>query len=302
MKSVDPLAGISVFLAIADTLNFSAAARRLDMSRATVGAQLDGLEKRLGVLLFQRTTRSVSLTEAGAAYRDSLSGVLTQIRQAERAANSFQKEVVGRIRIAAPQELASEYMAPVIAEFLAANPAISIELVLSNKTVNLIGEGFDLAIRGTISTEPNLVVRKIGSSPIMVCAAPAYLKRNGLPSSPDQLANHACLHFSELRGGRVWPFTIGKNTVRVPIEPRLEVNDGGSLCRAAIEGAGITLLPGFIVGAAIRAGKLVQLLPEWTIATVPINSVYPSNRHIATKVRSFVSLLKERLSQHPHLT
>lgn len=302
MKTLDPLAGISAFLAVARSLSFTRAAEDIGLSRATVGTQLQALEKRLGVRLLQRTTRAVSLTEAGTAYRDALSGLVAQIYEAERAAKSFQEDAIGRIRISAPLDFGIMHLAPAVADFLIANPGIAIELDYSYATVNLVEEGFDLAIRGTISVEPNIVTRQIGASPIVVCASPEYLAMRGKPEEPGDLSAHDCLHFSELRWGRIWHFRRGDDEVRIPIVPRLEVNDGTTLRDAAVKGGGVTLLPMILVGQALREGRLTQILPSWSIATVPLHAVYPANRHIAHKVRAFVSFLAERVAGHPDLT
>lgn len=299
MKTLDPLAGLSAFLAVAESLNFSKAAETLGMSRATVSAQLQQLEQRLGMRLLQRNTRNVTLTEAGAAYRQALTGILPQIREAERAALSFQQETVGRLRISAPPDLAQDHLAQLVAEFLILNPAISIEMDLSHGAVNLVEQGFDLAIRGTISVEPNLITRQIGASEIILCAASSYLERRGIPQHPEELTQHDCLHFAPLRWGRVWPFHQGETALRVPLVPRFEINDGISLRAAALAGAGITLLPAFIAGAELREGRLRQVLSDWKIASIPIHAVYPANRHIAAKVRRFVGFLADRLAGHP---
>ncbi len=299
MKTLDPLAGVAAFLSVAETLSFSKAAEELTLSRATVSAQVKELERRLGIRLLQRTTRMAALTEAGTAYVQALSGILNQVREAERAASAFQKETVGGLRVSAVPDLGPDHLIPAIAKFLKLNPGLSIDLDLSLKTVNLIEERFDIAIRGTISLEPNIVTRQIGASPILVCASPEYLARHGMPQHPDDLARHACLHFSKLRWGRVWQFQQGDICLRVPIVPKLECNDGRSLLSAAVQGLGIALEPAFVVGPAIRSGQLVQVLSDWKIATVPIHAVYPANRHIAVKVRSFVSFLVDQLSDHP---
>lgn len=302
MKSLDPLAGISAFLAVAETASFSRAAERLAVSRPTVSAQVRELERRMGVRLLQRTTRTVVLTEAGEAYFQALSGVVPQVREAERAATAFQQEAVGRIRVSAPPDLGADHLAPLMAEFLKLNPGICIELDLSLDAVNLVEGKFDLAIRGTISLEPNVISRPIGASRIRVCAAPDYLRRHGQPDHPEDLTRHACVHFAKLRWGRVWHFSRQEEKLRVPIVPRFECNEGRSLLAAAVAGTGIALLPTFVTGPALRAGALVPLLDGWEIATVPIHAVYPANRHIATKVRTFVGFLADRLARHPDLT
>jgi len=301
MRTNDPLGGVAVFLAVAEHLSFSAAAEVLGISRATVSSQVQELEKRLGVRLLQRSTRSVTLTEAGSAYRDALTGVLVQIREAERAATFFQTEAVGRLRIAAPPDLGQRHLMPIVAEFIKRYPGVHVEVSYSHSTVNLIEEGFDLAIRGTLTLEPNLITRSLGHSPIVVCASPEYLNLHGAPLHPEDLSHHACLHFAPLRWGRVWVMRREGREVHAPITPRLEVNDGESLRRAALEGAGITLLPTFIVGDDLRAGGLVQVLRDWAVAEIPVHAVYPANRHIAAKVRAFVDFVAARFRDHPDL-
>ena len=295
MKTLDPLDGIAAFLAVATHLSFSRAADELGMARATVGAQVRQLEDRLGIRLFHRSTRSIALTEAGAAYREALSGVLPQIREAERAASFFQKETAGRLRMSAAPDLGQLVIVPVVAEFLKANPAISIELDLSHRAVNLIEDGFDLAIRGRLSVDINLVTRQLATSTIVVCAAPAYIAEHGMPETPYDLAHHACLHFAELRWGRIWPFSRDGEEYRIPIVPRLELNHSIGLRDAALLGTGVVLLPDFIVGEDMRRGRLVRLLPDWDIGMIQLQAVYPANRHIAVKVRRFVSFLAGKL-------
>jgi len=203
--------------------------------------------------------------------------------------------VVGRLKITVPPELAQLHMAPIIAEFLKQNPAVSIDMTFSHRAVNLIEEGYDLAIRGIIAVEPNLITRHIGDSPMIICASPDYVEQHGAPSDPMDLAHHACLHFSELRWGNVWMFKKQDQIVRVPIVPRYLTNDGVSLRDVALAGAGITLLPMFEIGPEVRSGQVVRLLPDWTIGSVPIHAVYPANKNIASKVRRFTDFLVKRL-------
>lgn len=295
MKSLDPLEGIAAFLAVAKHLNFTRAASEMGISRATIGAQVKALEAKTGIRLLHRSTRNVVLTEAGLAYLQALSGILPQIREAERAALSYQHEIVGRLKISAPPDLGQLHLAPIIAEFLIENPALSIDLSFSHTSVNLIEDGYDLAIRGVISVEPNLITRHIGDSPLMICASADYLERHGVPMEPGDLANHALLHFSGLRWGNVWQFRKDEQTVRLPIAPRYRVNDGISLRDVAIAGAGVTLLPRFQVGSDLRSGRLVQVLQDWPVGAVPVHVVYPANKNIASKVRRFTDHLVKRL-------
>jgi DNA-binding transcriptional LysR family regulator len=293
------MAGVAAFLAVVDRSSFSAAARELGMRRATVGAQVQALEKRLGVRLLHRHTRSVTPTEAGAAYRDQLAGVMTKLRAAESAATSLQTEGVGKLRISAAPDLGPRHLAPVVARYLERHPAISVELQLSTETVDLIAGGFDLAIRGALSIGGSLITRRLGCSAMLLCAAPAYVSQHGRPGSLEDLASHACLHFSELTWGRTWRFHRGDQAVDVPFDPRLESNDGQTLLASAAAGAGILLAPAFLVGPALRAGALVPLLPDWRSADLPLHAVFPDRRHIPSKVRVLVNMLAQAFAHDP---
>lgn len=301
MKTSDPLNGLAVFLAVAEHLSFTKAAEILGMSRPTVSAQLDQLERRLNVRLLHRSTRHLSLTEAGTAFHERLKDVTAIVHDAERAAIHHQEAPIGRLKIAAPPDLGTSHLTPMIAGFLKDHPEIEIELELSNTTVNLIERKFDLAVRGTIRIDDTLITRKLGQSPVVICASPEYLAPRAVPQRPEDLENHDCLHFSGLRWGRNWELRRGDDLRRVPIAPSFEVNDGANLCSAALCGLGITLLPTFVVGPHIRAGRLVRLLADWHIAEVPLHAVYPDNRLIAAKVKSFVNYLAAEFKRDPDL-
>lgn len=302
MKTSDPLNGVAVFLAVAKHLSFTKAADMLGMSRPTVSAQVDQLERRLGVRLLHRSTRHLALTEAGAAYNARLKDITDIVGEAERAAIHHQEAPVGRLRISAPPDLGSTHLTPMIARFLAAHPNIEIELDLSNTTVNLIEQKFDLAVRGTIQIDETLITRKLGRSPVLICAAPGYLDRFGRPETPEDLAHHRCLHFSGLRWGRVWQMQRGDDIRRIAVAPGFAVNDGQNLGTAAVLGLGISLLPAFVVGGHLRAGRLVQVLADWRVAEVPLHAVYPDNRLIALKVKSFVTFLAAEFKRDPDLS
>ena len=294
MKTLDPLSGVALFIAVSETLNFAEAAERLGMSRATVSAQIGDLERRLGVRLFQRSTRAVRLTEAGAAYRTALGGVVGQATQAAQIAESFQQQAVGRIRISAPDDIVPRYIIPAMTEFLVDQPGLTIEIEMSSRRVDVIAEGFDLAIRASLAVEPNLIVRRLGTSPVTLTASPDYLAQHGTPQSPEDIAGHQIVHHSGLRAGALWTMKRGEEERRIPITARVLIDAGGVLRDAAIAGLGIAYLPEFMTGDALRAGTLVRVLPEWRMQLVDINAVYPSNRNITPKVRGFVSVLARR--------
>lgn len=294
MKTRDPLAGVAVFIAVSETLNFGLAAERLGMSRATVSAQVGELERQLGVRLFQRSTRAVRLTEAGAAYRTALGGVVSQATQAAQIAEGYQQQAVGKIRVTAPDEIVGRFIIPAMAEVLADQPGLSMEIELTSRRVDVIAEGFDLAIRASLAIEPNLIVRRLGVSPVTLTASPEYLARQGVPQTPEELTAHQIVHHSGLKAGALYAMRRGEEERRIPITARILIDAGGALRDAAIAGMGITYLPEFITSDALREGKLVRVLSDWKIQDVDINAVYPSNRNITPKVRGFVNVLARR--------
>ncbi|WP_200833912.1 LysR family transcriptional regulator [Tabrizicola flagellatus] len=294
MKTVDPLHGLAAFLAVAEHESFTDAAAALGLTRATVSAQVADLEARLGVRLLHRSTRSLRLTPAGLAYRERLADLPGRVVEAERAARAEQTVPEGRLRVTAPPDLAMRFLVPWVAEFLAGHPGISIEMELSNAPRNLIESRFDLAIRGTLVVEENLITRPIGQSRLIACARADYLARRGIPQAPMDLADHDLLHFSGLRQGRSWTFLRQAERVDVPVTPRLELSDGWALRTAALEGAGVVQLPAFIIGHDLREGRLTPVLPDWQGRPVPLHAVYPDNRLIAARVKTFVAFLAAR--------
>lgn len=298
MKINDPLAGLSVFLSLAETLNFSRTATALGVSRATVTTQIQELEQRLGVRLLQRTTRNVALTEAGLVYKNALTGLLAQVKEAEREAKFYQDERIGTIRLSVSPDLGQQYLATMIADYLLQNPGLNIFMDLSLEPVDLVEKGFDIAIRGTMELADTLIVRKLASCGLVLCASPDYLAHASEIAYPSDLSAHACLHFLPLSWGQNWRFvrTADAEHCSVQFTPRLETNDSISLREAARAGAGITLLPEYVVRNELRTGSLVHLLPEWKSADLPIHAVYPANRHITAKIRHFVSFLAKALS------
>jgi DNA-binding transcriptional LysR family regulator len=295
MKTLDPLAGIAVFLTIAETFSFSRAAEQLGMSRATVSVQLRQLEMRLGVRLLQRNTRSVTLTEAGQIYLRALEGVLSQVHAADQDIRAVNEGAIGHIRLSAPPDLGQLFVAPLLADFITKYPDINVEMELSLEAVDLVGKGFDLAIRGTIAVDQNLIVRRLMSSRLVVCASPSYLAGAEPVHTPADLKRQAILHFAPLRWGRSWHFEKGETREQVTFMPRIETNDSMSLKAAVLRGAGIALLPSYVVWDALQDGSLISLLPDWTATDLEIYAVYPAYRHIAAKVRTLVNYLARTL-------
>jgi DNA-binding transcriptional LysR family regulator len=245
----------------------------------------------LGVRLLHRSTRNVRMTPAGAAYRERIVDLPALMAEAERAALAEQTAPEGRLRLTAPLDLSVRFLVPWMAEFLALHPGVSIDMEMSNIPHNLIEGGYDLAIRGTMDIGPNLVTRSLGQARLVTCARPDYLARRGVPSHPSELTRHDVLHFSGLRRGRVWTYQRGQDLLAVPILPRFELSDGLALRAAALEGAGLAQLPTFVIGHDLREGRLVPVLTKWVQRTVPLHAVYPGNKLIAARVKTFVAFL-----------
>lgn len=291
MKRVDPLAGIATFLTIAELGSFAAAAKRLDISPATVSAQIAELEARMHVRLVHRDTRHVTLTPAGEAYRQSLDGLLGQVQRSESIVTRFSDELEGTLKIAAPMGAADWLLKPVIDGVLTRYPSLSIDLRYSNDMVNLVEHGFDLAVRGAHAVEPNWIARRIRPVRVYLVASPSYVQRHGSPATPQELAAHSCLHYSSLSFGQAWMLQKEGATERIPITPRLACDAAATLRQWALEGYGMTLLPDYFVGDDISSGRLVEMLPDWRPPGFDLNVIYPDNRHITRKVKVFVDAL-----------
>jgi DNA-binding transcriptional LysR family regulator len=289
------LSEIGVFVKVVATGSFSQAARDLGLPKSTVSRKVSQLEERLGARLLQRTTRKVALTEVGAMYHERCARILPELEEAERAVTELQDVPRGLLRVAAPSRFG--LLGPVIAEFLSLYPDVKVEVVCSDRVVDLIEEGFDVAIRAGSLADGSLVARRLMESiPHYVVASPEYVARRGSPDEPQQLARHDCLVFGGGRDPRTWRFRRGNREVDVTIAGRATINDFELLRQAALAGHGIARLPVQVACADLRAGRLVRIVEEWQPAEVPLSLVYPSTRHLSPKVRAFIDLARQRLT------
>lgn len=296
---MDRFREIKAFLAVADGGSFVAAADALHVSKAAVSRGVRDLEARLGARLIQRTTRRLSLTEAGRDYADRCRQIMAALAEADGAASTVTGQPVGLLRVNAPVSFGILHLAPLWGEFLARHPAIELDLTLSDQQVNLVDEGFDLAIRITHPSDSTLVHRRLATTRILLCAAPAYLAAHGAPATPGALVRHAIVGYSYAAGGDVWRFTTPNGPVDVTTRPRVRTNNGET-CRAiTLAGGGITRQPDFLVGEDLAAGRLVEVLPELANPPVGVYAVFPSRQHLSVKVRSLVDFLAERFAQPP---
>ena len=294
---MDPLDGIAAFAHVVDSGSFSAAAHRLKISKSAVSAHVQRLEERLGTRLLNRTTRRLSVTEAGAAYYRHCARILAEAEAAEQAATALQREPRGTLRIAAPDSFGWMHVAPAIPSFLKRYPELAVDIALSAKHVSLVDEGLDLAIRIGVLEHPPLIVRKLAPSRLVLCAAPAYLEAHGTPRAPDELARHNCLCTARLPWGDEWRLAGRRGEVRVAVGGSFRSNSAEMLRAAALDGIGIAVLPTWAVGEPLRAGALRRVLAAWELPASTIYAVYPGNRLMSMKVRAFVDHLARRFGR-----
>lgn len=298
--SMDLLAGMAVFARVVEAGGISAAARDLRLSKSAVSKQLSALEDRLGARLLQRTTRRMSLTEAGAGFLEHCRRVVAEAEAAEAAMGALQVEPRGVLRVNAPMTFGTMHLAAAIPDFLARYPQLNVDLVLNDRMVDLLDEGFDVAVRIGRLADSSLVARKLAPARRVMVAAPSYLDVRGRPAALAELTQHDTLCYSYLSAAEEWRFDgpDGEDCVRV--QGRLRANNGEILLAACLAGSGIAALPTFIAGPSLRAGTLVRVLPQYQNTGIAIHAVWPTTRHLTAKVRAFVGFLAERFGPVPY--
>jgi DNA-binding transcriptional LysR family regulator len=297
---IEDLAAMAVFARVVEARGFSAAAARLGRSKSSVSKTVSALENRLGARLLNRTTRRLSLTEAGAAFYERAARILAEAEEAELAVTRLQDEPHGTLRVNAPTNFGERHLAPALADFMARHPALAIDLALDDRFVDVVEEGFDLAIRIAALPGSSLIARRLAPNRRVVCASPAYLERAGTPEKPSDLRAHNCLGYTYLATGNAWRFAGMGDPVSVRVSGSLSINNGEALRRAALDGLGLVMLPSFIVGDDLRAGALRAVLHEHTDSPSSVYAVYPHSRHLSAKVRAFVDFLAERFGPEPY--
>jgi DNA-binding transcriptional LysR family regulator len=293
---MDRLHAIRVFAQVVELSSFVRAAERLGLSTTAVSRQVAELEKHLQSRLLQRTTRRISLTEAGRTFHERCVQILAELDEAEREAAHEAAEPRGTIRLTASVNFGTLRVTPAIASFMARHPQVRFDVSLSDRIVDIIEEGFDLAIRIGTPGAGNVVARKLGEMRLVACASPDYISRHGAPASPEDLARHNCLTY-EYALRDAWTFRDAAGRERaVRVSGRLNSNNGDLNAVAAARGVGIALEPDFIVGAQLRDGNLVPVLEEFEAPVSPIYAVFPSRRFLPAKIRAFVDFLIEQFS------
>jgi len=288
---MDTLDAMRVFVAVVERNGFSAAAQALDMSTAGVTRQVAALEKRLSTRLLHRTTRRVSPTSAGAAYYAQCVRLLAEFDALEASIGAQALEPSGMLRINAPVSWGIARLGPLLAGYRQRYPQVELDLALSDRLVDMVEEGYDVAIRITREPSPALIARRLGQARITLCAAPSYLAARGTPRTPQDLEQHDCLGYSYWASGNQWPLQGPGGETRVTVNSILQANNGDVLREAAIAGMGVILQPDFLLEDALADGRLVRVLPEWDVPAIGIFAVYTSRSHLAPKVRSFIDYL-----------
>lgn len=293
-----PLPELAVFAAVAETAGFSAAARRLGVSKAMVSVAVARLEERLGVRLLRRTTRRLSLTEAGAAALPHMQRALAAVKDAEEAATVTLISPRGRLRVNAPFSFGLLHVVPALSLFASKYPDVRVDLVLDDRVLDLIEGGFDVAIRVGTLPDSSLLGQRIGRSRNVIVAHPDYLARAGEPRRPRDLAEHAALVYSLSPTGARWTLSRGKRTETVRVSGPLEVNSSLALHSALHQGLGLARVPWFVVGEDLAKGRLVHVLPEWSLAEQGIHALTTGTA--PRKVRVFIDFLRARIGEPPY--
>jgi DNA-binding transcriptional LysR family regulator len=298
---LDQITGMHVFAKVAALGSLSGAARALGMSQTMATKHVAALEEKLGVKLLHRTTRKITLTEAGRRYLESVERILAELAEAEAAAAAERFEVTGTLRVNAPVSFGVRELAPLMAEFSRIHPALTVDMGLNDRTVNLVEEGWDVAVRIGRIHDQTLIARKLAPCRLMVAGSPAYLAERGAPRTVEELTSHNCLGYtlSSSLGPHQWSFGPD-GSVTVPIKGNFQASNGDALVAAALAGQGLVYEPTFLLGDEIRAGRLVVLTLDHPPMELPgVFAVYASNRRPPAKVRAFIDFLVQRLGSVP---
>ncbi|MBL4829904.1 MAG: LysR family transcriptional regulator [Aliivibrio sp.] len=292
---------IPVFVAVVECGSFSAAAVSLGVTKSAVSKRINQLENQLGIKLIHRTTRSLSLTEAGEHYFDYARNALTIASEGEDAITRLQKSPQGTLRINAPMGFGRLHLAPLVPQFLLNHPQIQIDMEMDDKVVDMVSGSFDIAIRIGELPDSSLIAKHIAPCVSVMCASPSYLAKHGIPSHPTELATHNCLNYSYFQAGNEWRYVGPEGPVSVVPKGNYIVNNSEALYEGLIAGLGIGQMPTFIVGHALKQGKLIALLPEYHLPKHAIYAMLTERKHVPAKTRLFIEFLQQHFDkQTPH--
>lgn len=293
------LQAMQVFAGVVDAGSFVKAADTLGMSKAAVSRQLAELEAHLGVRLLHRTTRKLSLTDEGHTFYRRCKTLLADVDEAEAEITARTGLASGQLKVNVPVTFGLLHLAPLWAGFMASHPRVSLDITLADRMVDLVEEGYDLAVRIAHLPSSSLVSRRLATTRMVLCASPGYVQHHGQPAHPSDLARHAVLAYSLFSLGDQWAFTGPEGEVTVRVSPRLRSNSGDTCVAAARAHGGIVLQPSFLVADDLRRGSLVELLPAYRSVALGIYAVYPSRHHVSPKVRLLIDFLVQAFASPP---
>ena len=298
---MDRFENMNTFIKVVEAGSITGAAERLEVAKSAVSRRLKELEEYLGVVLFHRTTRRLNLTDTGRSFYHQAARILEDVVEAELAASQVHGELGGSLKVALPLSFGLMHLGPAINEFVSAHPKIEFDLDFNDREVDLITEGFDLAIRIARLPDSSLIARRLATIQSVMCASPAYLQQMGTPEKPDDLTAHQCLVYSLISGYERWHlYGPSGNRFEVRIRPYLKASNGEFLRDAAVDGRGIVLMPSFIVYREIERGTLIPLLGSYTHQQMEAYAIYPQTRHLSQRVRAFVDFLAQRFDGIPY--
>jgi DNA-binding transcriptional LysR family regulator len=287
---MDRITSMTTFVKVVDVGGFSAAARALNLSSSMVTNHIQSLEERLGVRLLNRSTRKVNLTEVGHAFYDRCVRIIAELDDAEQVAEALHSRPRGTLRLNTSVAIPS-VIAPAIAKFVALYPEASVSITATGRMVDLVEEGFDLAIRIVPIPDSSLIIRRLASYSFVVCGAPDYFASRGRPERPADLVHHNCMNYSAAPWGPEWHFASPDSDQAVPATGNLQANNADSLRRAAVLGQGLIYVPTFVISDELKSGRLVPILTEFPTIEWSIDAIYPHRQHLSAKVRSFIDLV-----------
>jgi len=298
---MDRLTAMGVFVRIVETGSFSAVAREMNMTQPTVSKQLTALERQLKTRLLNRSTRQLSLTEAGSAYFESAKRILDSVAEAEGNLGVLQTQLSGVLRINSSIGLGQMYLGPLVLKFQSLHPGLMMDLAYSDRFVDLVEEGVDVAIRVGRLVDSSLVARRLGTSQRSIIATPAYLKKNGVPQTPQDLVDHNCILYAYLSTGNEWVFNGKDGEIRVKVSGNLRANNGEAIRQAVMADLGIAASPAWLIQEDLEAGRVQEILRDYRSPASEINAVYPSARHVSAKVKAFTEFLRAEFEKIPAL-
>ncbi|GAB4344862.1 MAG: LysR family transcriptional regulator [Gammaproteobacteria bacterium] len=298
---MDSLTDIAVFVQVVESGSFTAAAEKLGLSKSVVSKYVTRLEERLGARLLHRTTRRLSLTEVGRVFHARSQLGLRELEEAEAEVSRLQGAPRGELRINSPMSFGILHLAPALPEFLSLYPELTVDMNLDDRRIDLVEEGFDLAIRIGELPDSSLVARRLAPCRHVVCGSPRYFERCGLPRTPEDLRDHNAITFKYQDSPHEWHFVTPTGGVaRVRVSGTIRMNNSLGLREALLRDVGLTLTPSFVVGADIAAGRLRAVLTDYQALELSIYALYPERRHLSPKVRAFIDFLSQRLTDPPY--